>query len=75
MENLEILSVWIKKTVEKLERLNDENCRLRLEVDYLRKENERSKKQVSEYILMKKNIELATCKIERIIKKIDTVKV
>ena len=75
MENVEVLAIKIKKAVEKLKRLNDENCRLKLEVEYLKKENERSKKQMSEYILLKKNAELAACRIERIIKKIDTVKV
>lgn len=75
MENVEVLAMQIKKVVEKLKRLNDENCRLKLEVEYLKKENERSKKQMSEYILLKKNTELAVCRIERIIKKIDTVKV
>ncbi|MDR1784597.1 MAG: hypothetical protein LBQ99_02545 [Endomicrobium sp.] len=75
MENVEILAMKIKRTIEKLKRLNDENCRLKLEVEYLRKENEYSKRQVSEYIVLRKNTELAACKIERIIKKIDTVKV
>jgi regulator of replication initiation timing len=75
VESVEILALQIEKTVEKLKRLNDENCRLKLEVEYLRKESERTKRQVGEYVLLKKNTELAACKIERIIKKIDTVKV
>ncbi|MDR1721057.1 MAG: hypothetical protein LBR09_01500 [Endomicrobium sp.] len=75
MTDLEILALKIKKAVEKLKRLNDDNHKLRLEVEYLRKENERNKKQAGEYVVLKKNAEVAACKIERIIKKIDTVKV
>jgi len=75
MENIEILSVKIEKTVEKLKKLSEENNKLRLEVEYLRKENEHSKKQVGEYILLRKNAESAAARIEKIIKKIDTVKI
>ncbi|MDR3257096.1 MAG: hypothetical protein LBT18_05620 [Endomicrobium sp.] len=75
MGNIEILAVKVKKAVEKLKKLTDENHKLRLEVEYLMKENERSRKQVSEYVVLRKSTEEAATKIERIIKKIDTVKV
>jgi len=75
MKDVEILAMQIKKTLEKLRKLNEENRRLRLEVEYLKKENERNRKQASEYVVLRKNTELAVCKIERIIKKIDTVRV
>ncbi|MDR0956745.1 MAG: hypothetical protein LBL77_02660 [Endomicrobium sp.] len=75
MGNIEILTLKIKKTVEKLKQLSDENNKLRVEVEYLRKESERNRKQFSEYLVLRKNIEMVIIKIERIIKKIDTIKV
>ncbi|GHT64768.1 hypothetical protein AGMMS49556_03410 [Endomicrobiia bacterium] len=75
MENIDILAVKVKKTAEKLKKITDENNKLKLEVDYLRKDNERNKRQFGEYLVLRKNTEAAVIKIERIIKKIDTVKV
>ncbi|MDR0820393.1 MAG: hypothetical protein LBN19_02580 [Endomicrobium sp.] len=75
MENIEILAVKVKKAAERLRRLTDENLKLRLEVEYLRKESERGRKQAGEYVSLRKNTEEAAAKIERIIKKIDTAKV
>jgi regulator of replication initiation timing len=75
MGNVEILAVKVKKTTEKLRKLADENNKLKLEVEYLRKENERNKRQFGEYLVLRKNTEAAVIKIERIIKKIDTAKV
>ncbi len=74
MGNLEILSVKVKKVSEKLKKLNDENLRLKAEVDFLRKENELNRKKIGEYSLLKENAENAAVKIERILKKIDTAK-
>ncbi|MDR3071185.1 MAG: hypothetical protein LBU29_01090 [Endomicrobium sp.] len=75
MENIEILALKVKKITEKLKVLIDENNKLRLEVGYLRKENERSKKCVGEYVVLKKNTDEVAAIIERIIKKIDTIEV
>ncbi|GHT41123.1 hypothetical protein AGMMS49921_03690 [Endomicrobiia bacterium] len=75
MENIDILAVKIKKTAEKLKKITDENNKLKLEVEYLRKDNERNKRQFGEYLVLRKNTEAAVIKIERIIKKIDTAKV
>ncbi|MDR0401651.1 MAG: hypothetical protein LBH27_01445 [Endomicrobium sp.] len=75
MDNVEILVVQIKKIIEKLKILDNENRRLKLEIEYLRKEYERSKKHAAECVLLKRNVGLAICKIERIVKKIDTIKV
>ena len=75
MGNLDILAVKVKKKAEKLKKLTDENLRLKAEVDFLRKENELNRKKVSEYAVLKENSENAAVKIERILKKIDTVKV
>ncbi|MDR2426946.1 MAG: hypothetical protein LBD46_07220 [Endomicrobium sp.] len=75
MENLEILSIKIKKAVEKLKKLNDENLRLKAEINFLRKESENSREKIGEYTILKENAEKAVIKIERILKKIDTVKV
>ena len=46
MGNLEILSIKVKKTAERLKKLNDENLRLKTEVDFLRKENENNRKKM-----------------------------
>lgn len=75
MGNIDILAVKVKKTAEKLKKLNDENLRLKAEVNFLRKENENNRKKISEYSILKENAENAAVKIERILKKIDTVKV
>ena len=75
MGNLEILSVKVKKTTERLKKLQDENLRLKAEVDFLRKENDDNRKKIGEYALLKENTANAVVKIERILKKIDTVKV
>jgi regulator of replication initiation timing len=75
MGNIEILAVKIKKATERLKRLIDENFKLKLEVECLRKESERGRKHSGEYAMLRKNTEEAAAKIERIIKKIDTAKV
>lgn len=75
MGNLEILSVKVKKTAERLKKLQDENLRLKAEVDFLRKENDNNRKKIGEYALLKENTANAVVRIERILKKIDTVKV
>jgi regulator of replication initiation timing len=75
MENVEILAIKVKKAAERLKRLTDENFKLKLEVEYLRKENELGRKQSGKYAVLRKNTAEAAAKIERIIKKIDTAKV
>jgi regulator of replication initiation timing len=75
MENIEILAAKVKKATERLKRLTDENLKLKLEVECLRKESERGRKYVGEYAMLRKNTEEAVAKIEKIIKKIDTAKV
>lgn len=75
MGNLEILSLKVKKTAEKLKKLNDENLRLKAEINFLRKENENNRKKLGEYAVLKENAASAAVKIERILKKIDTAKV
>jgi septation ring formation regulator EzrA len=75
MRDIEILAVKVRKAAERLKKLTDENLKLKLEVEYLRKENELARKQAGEYTVLRKNTEEATTKIERIIKKIDTAKV
>lgn len=74
MGNLEILSIKVKKAAEKLKKLNDENLRLKAEISFLRKENENNRKKIGEYAILKENAANAAVKIERILKKIDTVK-
>ncbi|MDR2436916.1 MAG: hypothetical protein LBD17_02425 [Endomicrobium sp.] len=75
MENIEILAVKVKKTAENLKKITNENHKLKLEVEYLRKEDDRNKAIVREHILLKRNAQEAVSRIERIMKKIDTAKV
>jgi hypothetical protein len=75
MGNIDILVLKIRNVLEKMKKLAWENSKLKLEVEYLRKEKERSKKHRNECVVLKSNIVEATVKIEKIIKKIDTIKV
>jgi regulator of replication initiation timing len=75
MENIEILAVKVRKTAENLKKLTNENHKLNLEVEYLRKENERNKSIASEYAALKRNAKETVARVERIMKKIDTAKV
>jgi len=75
MNNMEILSAKIKKTAERMKKINNENLRLKAENDFLRKENDLNRKKAGEYAVLKDNAQEAVVKIERILKKIDTVKV
>jgi regulator of replication initiation timing len=75
MGNIEILAVKVKKATERLKRLAEENLKLKLEVKCLRKESESGREHAGEYSVLKKNTEEAAAKIERVIKKIDTIKV
>jgi regulator of replication initiation timing len=75
MKNIEILAAKVKKAAERLKRLTDENLKLKLEMECLRKESERGMKHAGEYAMLRKNTEEAAAKIEKIIKRIDTVKV
>ncbi|MDR2811519.1 MAG: hypothetical protein LBB06_00185 [Endomicrobium sp.] len=75
MENIEILSVKVRKAAEKLKKFTNENHKLKLEVEYLRKENERTRTIVSEYAALKRTAKETVSRVERIMKKIDTVKV
>lgn len=75
MENVEILAVKVRKITERLKKLSEENHKLKVELEYLRKENERSRRQVGEYLVLKRNADEVATKIERIIKKIDTARV
>ncbi|MCL2335683.1 MAG: hypothetical protein FWC57_06430 [Endomicrobia bacterium] len=74
MGNIEILSLKVKKAAERLKKLNDENLRLKAEVEFLRKESEINGKKIGEYAALKANAESAAVKIERILKKIDTIR-
>ncbi|MDR1104127.1 MAG: hypothetical protein LBK92_02055 [Endomicrobium sp.] len=75
MENIEILAVKVRKAAENLKKFTNENHKLKLEVEYLRKENERNRSIVSEYAALKRNAEETVSRVERIMKKIDTAKV
>jgi regulator of replication initiation timing len=75
MGNIDVLALKIRDMLEKMKKLIGENCKLKLEVEYLRKEKERSKKHLNEYTVLRGNVAEATVKIEKIIKKIDTMKV
>jgi regulator of replication initiation timing len=75
MENIEILAVKVRKVAENLKKITNENHKLKLEVEYLRKENERNRGILSEYVTLKRNAKETISRVERIMKKIDTAKV
>jgi len=78
MENLdvllEVLTLKVKKTAENLNSLKEENIRLKTELAYLQKERESNKKKISENAVLRDKNEQAAIRIERILKKIDTLK-
>jgi ribosomal protein L18E len=74
MENIAILALKIQKMTEILKKTKDENLRLKTELAYLRRESEENKKKINKYIVLKDKSEQAALKIERILKKIDTLK-
>jgi len=75
MENIAVLALKIQKMAESLKKAKDENLRLKTELGYLRKESEENKSKISKYVVLKDKNEQAVLKIERILKKIDTLKV
>jgi hypothetical protein len=75
MENIAVLALKIHKMAEILKQAKDENIRLKAELSYLKREIEENKKKISKYALLKDKNERAALKIERILKKIDTLKV
>ena len=75
MENIAVLALKVQKMAECLKKSKDENLRLKTELGYLRKEVEENKKKISMYVVLKEKNERAALKIERILKKIDTLKV
>ncbi|MDR2399088.1 MAG: hypothetical protein LBD61_01410 [Endomicrobium sp.] len=75
MGNIEILAAKVKKAAENLKTITNENHKLKLEVEFLRKENERNKSLASEYALLKRNTQEVASRIERIMRKLDTAKV
>ncbi|MDR1122717.1 MAG: hypothetical protein LBL02_01655 [Endomicrobium sp.] len=75
MKNIEILGVKVRKIIENLKKIVNENHKLKLEVEYLRKESERNMSITREYVALKKNAKEACSRVERVLKKIDTVKV
>ncbi|MDR0985158.1 MAG: hypothetical protein LBL53_01565 [Endomicrobium sp.] len=70
MDYIEVLSLKVEEVLIKFKKLNDENCRLKLEIEYLRKELLRNKQYMDEYIIRKRNINKAVIKLEKIIRKL-----
>jgi len=75
MENVELLALKVKKISAKLKEINQENIKLKAEVEFLRRETENNRKRLNEYSSFKENAKLAQVKLERLLKKIDTVKI
>ena len=73
MESVDILSSKIAQTAQLLKKLSDENVRLKAEVDFLRKESLSNASKLAQYVLLKENAARAAVKIERVLKKIDTL--
>ncbi|MDR2192113.1 MAG: hypothetical protein LBO62_04480 [Endomicrobium sp.] len=74
MENIEVLVLKIQKMAETLRKTKDENLRLKTELGYFIRESEENKKKINKYAVLKDKTEQAALKIERILKKIDTLK-
>jgi regulator of replication initiation timing len=74
MENLDILALKVSKAAEKIKKLSDENIRLRIELNHYKTENDSKSETLSQHLALKKNAQSACVKIERLLKKIDTLK-
>ena len=75
MESIELLALKVKKVSGKLKELSQENARLKAEIEFLRKETDQNRKKLNEYSGFKENAKAAQVKLERLLKKIDTVKI
>ncbi|MCL2389440.1 MAG: hypothetical protein FWC85_03550 [Elusimicrobia bacterium] len=64
----------VKKISARLKETTAENVKLKAEVEFLRKETRQTGKKLNEYLAFKENARLASVKLERLLKKIDTVK-
>jgi len=73
--DINTLAVKIKKTAEQLKSLNKENAALKADLAYYKKLYEDSKKTAEHYAALKSDTVRAVEKVERLIKKIDTIKV
>lgn len=63
-----------QETVKIIKKLHNENKAMALELDFLRKESKKHKKDMIEYEILRKKVDSSVLKIERLLKKIDTVK-
>jgi hypothetical protein len=75
MENVDLLALKVKKISAKLKEISAENTKLKAELNFLRRETAQNQKKLGEYINFKEKAKLAQIKLERLLKKIDTVKV
>ena len=81
MESLDILAAKVKKAVEnagrlknEIERLKEENLKLSVELTHFKGEYQSSKKTAAHDVMLRKNVAGAAVKIERLLKKIDSLK-
>ena len=63
-----------QKTLEMLQKLQRENSRMKVELEFIKTENKRYLKYMNDYEVLEKKVRRCVSIIERIIKKIDTAK-
>ncbi|MDR1952295.1 MAG: hypothetical protein LBQ37_02125 [Elusimicrobiota bacterium] len=73
-ELIDELTSKLQSAVKNMQKLKEENKSLSLELNFLEKENEKNRKIANSYEALKKNVESAAIKIDRLLKKIDTSK-
>jgi regulator of replication initiation timing len=74
-ENIDFIGKKIVKILEENRVLSEENRKLKLENDYLKKQQKQYGGKLSEYEFLKKRTKESCCKIERLIRKIEVLKV
>jgi hypothetical protein len=71
VDKLDIKQQEMLKIIKKMQ---EENSRLKLELDFLQKDRKNSIKTAKSYENLKRNVENSVLKVERLIKKIDSAK-
>jgi hypothetical protein len=68
------LAIKQQKTVEMLKKLQIENARMQIELDFVKTENKRYLKYMNDYEVLEKKVRRCVSIMEKTIKKIDTAK-
>jgi hypothetical protein len=68
------LALKQQENIKIIKKLQEENKRLVMELNFHKKENEKNRKSINSYEILKKNVENSVVKVERLLQKIDTAK-